>query len=267
MMHLLKIEWLKIKGYKTFWILSTLFLVSIAGVNYFVYNIKQGISAGNSAAVNSMLGSPFSFPNVWHTVTYFSSFLLFIPGLMIITSITNEYTYKTHRQNVIDGWSRSQFIHVKIVLVLIITILSTIFVFLTALLYGFIAGGGFSFDKIEFIGYYFIQALSYSMLALLMSVLIKRSGLSIGLFFLYAFIIENFVGAIINHVGGNMQAVNGLGDYLPLNTTDNLIPFPFLRNIVKFGTQPSIYILFVLSAVYLLLYYFFAVRRFKTQDL
>ena len=266
MLHLLKIEWLKIKGYKTFWILTTLFLVSIVGVNYFAFNLKQAASQGNATA-NALFGSPFSFPNVWHTVSYLSSFLLFIPGLMIITSITNEYTYRTHRQNIIDGWSRLQFIHVKIALVIIISILSTIFVFFTALLYGALSGGEISFLKIEFIGYYFIQALSYSMVALLISVLIKRSGLSIGLFFLYSFIIENFVGAALNHMGGSMSSVNGLGDYLPLNTADNLIPFPFFRNIVSLGTQPSLYLLLVISTVYLFLYYFFSVKKFTTQDL
>jgi hypothetical protein len=265
MLHLLKIEWLKIKGYKTFWVLATLFLVSIVGVNYFVFYIKEGISQG-SAQANVLIGSPFSFPNVWHTVTYFSSFLLFIPGLMIITSITNEYTYKTHRQNIIDGWSRQQFIHVKIALIVIISVLSTIFVFLTSILYGLLAGSFFSFEKIQFIGYYFIQALSYGLLALLLSVLIKRSGLSIGLFFLYSFIIENFLGAILNNTGGN-KGINGPGDYLPLNTTDNLIPFPFFRNIVQLGTQPSIYILLGLSAIYLFLYYFFSVKKFQKQDL
>jgi ABC-2 type transport system permease protein len=265
MLHLLKIEWLKIKGYKTFWVLTTLFLVSIAGLNYFVFNIKQNISSG-SAQANAIIGSPFDFPNVWHTVTYFSSFLLFIPGLMIITSITNEYTYKTHRQNIIDGWSRGQFIHVKIAMILIVSILSTLFVFLTAMFFGFFAGSTFSLVKIEFIGYYFIQAMSYSMLALLLSVLIKRSGLSIGLFFLYSFIIENFVGALLNNMGG-IKSVSGPGDYLPLNTTDNLIPFPFFRNIVRFGEPPSLYVLLALSAVYLFLYYFISVRRFQTQDL
>ncbi|MEJ7821431.1 MAG: ABC transporter permease [Chitinophagaceae bacterium] len=265
MMHLLRIEWLKIKGYKTFWVLATLFLVSILGVNYFAYNIKQGISQGSNGTVNSFLGSPFSFPNVWHTVTYFSSFLLFIPGLMIITSITNEYTYKTHRQNIIDGWSRQQFIHVKIALIIIIAVLSAIFVFLTAIFYGLLSGSDFSFEKVEFIGYYFIQALSYCLLALLLSVLIKRSGLSIGLFFLYSFIIENFLGAILNNTGGN-KGLNGPGDYLPLNSVDNLIPFPFFKGLVP-GTQPSIYVLFALSAVFLFLYYYISVRKFKTQDL
>src|SRR5436853_6792779 len=136
MLHLLKIEWLKIKGYKTFWILAVLFLVSIVGLNYFVFYIKQGITQGNNSAVNAVLGAPFDFPNVWHTVSYFSSFLLFIPGLMIITLVTNEYSYKTTRQNIIDGWSRLQFIQVKIALVVMLALVSAIFVFLTALLFG-----------------------------------------------------------------------------------------------------------------------------------
>ena len=263
MLHLLKIEWLKIKGYKTFWILSTLFLVSIVGINYFVYSFDVGIKEGPAKA---FIGSPFNFSTVWHTVSYFASFLLFIPGLMIITSITNEYTYKTHRQNIIDGWSRQQFIHVKIAMIVIVSVLSTLFVFLTSMVFGLFSGSTFSFDKIEFVGFYFIQALSYCMFALLISVLIKRSGLSIGLFFLYSFIIENFLGALLNNMGGK-RGISGPGDYLPLNSTDSLIPFPFFRNLVNLGTLPSIYILLGLSAVYLFLYYFISSRKFNTQDL
>jgi len=266
MLHLLKIEWLKIKGYKTFWILATLFLVSIVGLNYFVFYIKQGITQGNNKMVNSVLGSPFDFPNVWHTVSYFSSFLLFIPGLMIITSMTNEYSFKTHRQNIIDGWSRHQFIQVKIAQIVIISMLATFFVFLTSIFYGLLAGSTFSFDKVQFMGYYFIQALSYCLFALLISVFIKRSGLSIGLFFLYCFIIENFLGAILNNMGG-VKSISGPGDYLPLNTVDNLIPFPFFRNLVQLGSLPSIYVLLALSAVYLIVYYYACVRKFSTQDL
>ena len=265
MTGLLKIEWLKIKSYKTFWVLATLFLVSILGVNYFVYNIHQGISQGNKQ-VNAMIGSPFSFPNVWHTICYFSRFLLFLPGLMIITSVTNEYSYKTHRQNIIDGWSRKQFILVKIGLAVIISVLSTVFVFITATIFGFADGGSFSFDQIEFVGYYFIQALSFCMLGLLLSLLLKRSGLCIGLYFLYSFIIENFLGAIIDNMSSVSKGNSGPGDYLPLNTVKNLTPFPFFRSLVQF-TQPALYVLLVLSAVYLFLYYFFSMRKFQTDDL
>ena len=213
------------------------------------------------------MGAPFSFPNVWHTVSYFSSFILFIPGLMLITSITNEYTFKTIRQNIIDGWSRLQFIQVKIALVIILSVISTIFVFLTAFVFGSFSPDHFSFLKIEFIGYYLIQAVSYSMVALLISLIVKRSGLAIGIFFIYSAIIENMLGAFLNYNTRNMTSFKGLGDYLPLNTTDNLIPFPFFRNVIKFGTQPSLYVLLALSVIYLGLYYYFSVRKFQTDDL
>lgn len=266
MAKLLRVEWMKLKGYRTFWVLTTLFLISIVGINYSTYYIKQQATQ-NNAQVNVIIGAPFGFPNVWHTVSYISSFLLFIPGLMIITSVTNEYTYKTTRQNIIDGWSRLQFIHVKIALVVILSVLSTIVVFLTAVLFGSVSSEHFSLLKIEFIGYYFIQALSYSMVALLLSLFIKRSGLAIGIFFSYSAIIENIIGTFLNFSTRGMTTFKGLGDYLPLNSTDNLIPFPFFRNVVRFGTEPSLYVLLTLSAIYLFLYYYFSVRKFQQDDL
>jgi ABC-2 type transport system permease protein len=267
MQKLLAIEWMKIRNYKTFWILSALFIISIFGINYFVYYIQQVSGAGNKQ-VNFIIGAPFEFPNVWHSVSYISGFLLFFPGLLIIISITNEFSYKTHRQNIIDGWSRSQFINVKIFLVFIIAIFSTLIVGLVSLIYGSMAGGSLSFAKIEYLGYFFIQCFSYGMVALLLSVLIRRSGLAIGVFFLYSFIIENMLGGLMNYLlTGPNKSVHGPGDFLPLNTTDNLIPFPFFRSIIKFSNEPSLYVLLSLSAVYLALYYFFSTRKFLKADL
>lgn len=266
MTHLLKIEWLKIKGYRTFWVLAIFFLVSIFGANYLWYSFKGAI-VQNNKQVNVIVGAPFDFPNVWHTVSYISSFLLFIPGLIIITSVTNEFSFKTHRQNIIDGWTRLQFVQVKIALLVILSLISAVFVFLTALFFGTISGSAFSVAKVEYVGYYFIQMVSYSMVALLFSLLIKRSGLAIGAFFLYSLIIENTLSAIINKYYRKGIKLNGPGDYLPLNATDNLIPFPFFRNIVQLSTQPPIYLLLGLSAAYLVLYYFASVKKFQRDDL
>ena len=266
MLHLLHIEWLKIKGYRTFWVLTVLLIASIIGINYSVYHVKGAQDIANPQ-IAIMMGSPFSFPNVWHTVAYISSFLLFIPGLMIITSVSNEFTFKTHRQNIIDGWSRAQFIHVKIFLVAILSLFSTAIVFITCLIFGFMSPHPFDLTDIQFIGYFFIQCISYGMVALLLSIWIRRSGFAIGVFFIYSYIIENVVGAFLNYGISSQWTRNGPGDYLPLNTTDNLIPFPFFRGLVKFGSQPSVYVLLVLSVVYLFIYYFFCVRKFSTDDL
>lgn len=265
MLHLLKVEWLKLKHYRTFWILSVLYIVSNYGASYIAYLIYQDVSttvSKNGVARTLMGPSPFAFPDVWHTITWMCSLLLFIPALLVIISITNEFSYKTHRQNVVDGWSRMQFISVKLMLVLIVSIFATLLAFITALIFGWQVGSTFSFDKIEFIGYFFIQAFSYCSVALLFSLLLKRSGLAIGIYFLYIVVLENLLGALVNK-----SWENG-GHYLPLNTTDSLIPFPFLQKATSgYLYQPDYTILLPLAAVYLIVYIGFSVRRYKTDDL
>jgi hypothetical protein len=263
MLQLLKVEWMKVKNYRTFWVLSGLYLISIFGVNYIVHQIQDARPKKNDMA-NMLLGTPpFQFPEVWQSVSYVSSFLLFIPGLLMIISFTNEFSFKTHRQNIIDGWSRQQFIAVKMVLTLILALVSTLAVFLTAFGFGLYEGAHeISFDKVEYIGYFFVQALSYSAVALLFSLLFKRAAIAVGVYFLYAFILENMLAGLLN------RYVNNSGRYLPLESTDNLIPFPFLRNVVKqFTTETNAMVLLAVSAAYLIIYYFFSMKKFQRDDL
>jgi hypothetical protein len=262
MLHLLKVEWMKVKNYRTFWILSALYLVSIFGVNYLafrMYNLKPK----QMDMANAIIGDPpFKFPEVWHTISYFSSFLMFLPGLLMIISVTNEYSFKTHRQNIIDGWSRREFIIVKMLLAVIIAAVSTAAVFITAIGFGLYEGSTVSLEKMEYIGYFFIQALSYSSIALLFTILFRRSGLSIGFYFLYSLILENILAGVLNHYADN------IGRYLPLETTDNLIRVPVFKVIVnQVLASYNVSALLTMSIVYLGLYYFITLRKFETDDL
>lgn len=256
MFKVLHIEWLKIRRYRTFWVLSILFIVAILSINYISFEAKNSISHGRG---DLLLGSPFNFPNIWQTITYLSSYALFIPGLFIITLITNEYNYKTHRQNIIDGWSRKTFIHAKLAMVVCVALVATFMVFLNVLLFGFSIGNSISFEHSKYLFYFFIQALSYGSVALLIGLFIKRSGLSIAIFFLYSLILENVLKLILNRYGGN------IGNYLPLKTTDALIPVPFIGNMMPH--QPDMTTALIMSCFYLTLYYGLANWRFKIADL
>jgi len=55
----------------------------------------------------ALIGKPFGFPDVWQVVSWNSTMYYWAPALLIITLTTNECTYKTHRQNVIDGGASS----------------------------------------------------------------------------------------------------------------------------------------------------------------
>ncbi len=152
-------------------------------------------------------------------------------------------------------------------LVLILAAISKVIVFITSIIFGLVSSSAFTFENIEYVGFYFMQALSYSMLALLISLFIKRSGLAIGIFFLYSFIIENMLGAFINFGTGRIDVRTGPGNFLPLNSVDSLVPFPLLRNIIDLGTSTSRWILLAIAIGYLSIYIAIAYRKYNKDDL
>jgi hypothetical protein len=267
MRQLLAIEWMKLKNYRAFWILFCIYLATIFGANYIIYRIQLHIYAEKQVKniATMMLGNPpYSFPSVWQAVAHVSSWLLFIPGLIMILAVTNEYSFKTHRQNVIDGLTRKQFISAKIMLVGLFALLSTIAVAITAVIFGFMSGdASFSFEGFSYIGYYFLQAMSYIMVALLMAVLFKRGALAIGVFFAYAMVLEQILVLVLNKYANNM------GRYLPLETTDMMVPFPYIQKVMNklMADTPDYTSIFIVSLLYLAGYLFFTVRKFQTDDL
>lgn len=266
MLKLLSIEWLKLKNYRTFWILSGLYLLSIVGLNFIVFRIQQEIYHAKEAKgmAEMILGAtPYSFPITWQMTSYVSSFLLFIPGLIMIISVTNEYSYRTHRQNIIDGWNRREFILVKIMTAFLLAIASTIMVVISAALFGFADGNtSFSLGNIEYIAFYLLQAISYTMVALLIAVLFKRGGLAIGIYFLYSLIVENVIKGLLNFRGGTA------GRYLPLQSTDELIPLPVLQKVQnQFIAPPNQSVMLIIALLYLSAYIYFTIRKFETDDL
>lgn len=260
MLHLLKIEWLKVKNYRTFWILSSLFIISIFGVNYIGYQVQE---RAQESEFGQLLGGPFDFPEVWHSVAYLSGFLLFIPGLLMIISLTNEFSYKTHRQNIIDGLSRQQFIGVKMMLAVIVAFVSTLIVFLVGLLIGTMSGAtSVAFDNFQYIGYFFIETLSYTSVALLFGLLFRRSGIAIGVFFLYMLILEEMLAGLLKRYVGQ------IGYFLPLESNDVLVPLPFGKQITsKFFDRPETVYLLIAAGLYLVAYFIFSKHKFETADL
>ncbi|AEW03543.1 hypothetical protein A4D02_19600 [Niastella koreensis] len=265
--QLLALEWMKLKNYRAFWILFCIYLATIFGANYIIYRIQVYIyderQAKGIAAM--VLGNPpYSFPTVWQAAAHVSSWLLFIPGLIMILTVTNEYSFKTHRQNVIDGLTRRQFITSKILFAAVLAVISTVTVVITATIFGFMSGdASFSFEGFSYIGYYLFQAMSYIMVALLMGVLFKRGALAIGVFFAYSTVLEQILVMVLN------KFANYTGRYLPLETTDIMVPFPYIQGLAKklLATEPNYTAVFITSVVYLAAYLFITIKKFQTDDM
>jgi hypothetical protein len=261
MLHLLKVEWLKVKNYKAFWVLSILYLTSIFIINYIGWYIEQRTLAEVPPA-QAIIGNPHAFPNVWQTVGWFSSWLLYFPGMIMIMLMVNEFNFKTHRQNIIDGWSRGQFIGVKITMAVLLAILITLINIITAIFFGSISSGSFSTEGMENIGFIFLQSIAYIFFALMLAVVFRRSGLAIIIFFLYGLIFEWLITAITTY----KFHLTPYSYFLPLQASDVLIPIPFGKKVI-YPDRPEVPVLIAVIAIYIFLYVFFARKRFLQDDL
>lgn len=226
MFSLIKIEWLKIKKYPAFWWMLGIVALTYPGVNAMAYygyiQATTGKEMTNSIA-KMLLGNPFAFPETWHSVAYFSSFFIVLPSLLVIMLVTNEYTYRTHRQNVIDGWSRAQFITSKLADVMIISGIVTLMYLLVATAFGIYADSSSLFQwhlQLQYIPLFLLQTFSQLSIAFLLGYLIKKAFIALGIFVFYYLIIENIASTYARF------KMNDIGRFLPFEMSDRLLPSP-----------------------------------------
>jgi ABC-2 type transport system permease protein len=235
MNNLIKTEWLKIRKYPAFWWMACIILLSYPGINFMFYKIYQDQLHGNGIAsqILSILGNPFTFPEIWHTAAYTSSIFVFIPAIVVIMFITNEYTYKTHRQNIIDGWSRNQFMTAKLVDVLLITFIITVMNFFVSLVIGYLNIGTTPVNmwgETKYIPLFFLQTFSQLSLAFLIAFLIRKAFIALGIFIFYKMILENILIVLAR------VYANDIGRFLPFEVSNRTIPLPtFLGRTMDHG--------------------------------
>ena len=226
MLNLLRTEWLKIKKYPGFWWIMAITVLSYPGINglfYFIYKQQTGNEKTAAKMLKMLIGNPFEFPEVFRTVAFSSSIFIAIPAILVIMLITNEYTYKTNRQNVIDGWSRNEFLIAKFFNVVIVSLIVILLYIIVTLVIGFTTTGAEAKDKfklVNYIGLYGLQAFSQLSFAFLLGLLIKRAFIALGVFIFYKIIFENIA------VGFLGKYANDAGRFLPTESSDRLTPLP-----------------------------------------
>ena len=112
------------------------------------------------------------------------------------------------------------------------------------------------------------------MVAILISVLVKKSGVAIALFFIYT-IFENGVSLLLFFFAVNLKKdyntdLGNLGNYLPMNASDGLLTTPFeqFQGIAR-NVLPSNFNMVVLAfaLAYLVLFYLWSRRKMLNSDL
>lgn len=262
MYQLLAIEWMKVKKYRTFWIMIGMFVVLLPLWNY---GVSNSILKINDKSNIDILDKAFTFSKVWGNLGWWTSiFVVFITILAVIVT-TNEFTFKTHRQHIIDGLTRMQFFHAKWLLIILFAVATTLYVFILGLAFG-LSGDSFSNfpGEIEKLWYVFVLSLNYYAFGMLLGILFKRSGIAIGLFFLYFMIIEKLIQSVIFFF-----LKSSAGTYLPLQASDELLPFPMMA-MAKTLTgieEPTNYNYYVLASFgWIIIYYIIGRFRLVKSD-
>ena len=232
MNNLIRTEWLKIRKYNAFWWIMGVTALAYPGINYLFYLGYRSLTGNETQAAKLatlLVGNPFTFPEAWHTIAYFSSWFLFIPSVLVIMFISNEFAYKTQRQNIIDGWSRNQFMSSKLIDVLITSLIITLFYVVVTIIWAtsnFPEGKGEIFSQVYYVGLFALQTFAQLSIAFLIAYLVKKSFLSLGIFLFYFLILEPISVILFR------EFVNDIGAFMPLEISDRLIPPPaFMRHI------------------------------------
>lgn len=243
MLRLLKIEYLKLKSANYFKVLSLFWLLAFVGIPIGFKSILSSMDGGIGPAQNALLNPAnwpiFDFKDLWQNLAYAYKYVTIFLSLTLVISTANEFRNKTIRQNVIDGLSRKEFFLSKINYIFIASTIAVglmvFFGLLIGLIYSPVTDIASIFSGFEFVLAYYIHLIHFLMLSFFLTVLIRRSGLSIAAILFYVYIIEPILCAVLS-----AYDYNYLTNFLPSESGWSLIRFPYFRyifDVTPFETQ------------------------------
>lgn len=224
MKELLAIEFLKIKHFNVFKVFVLLFMIIVPMLYWSIGSIHAPFLLNRNAV--------FHFPMVWPYLTYFASLCMIFPAIFVIVLVCNDFSYRTQKQNIIDGLSRTQVLLAKFYLILIFTIFITIFVFIVGLIFGSIYSSiTNAFNGIEYLGYFALQTFGFLILAFLISITLRKTSLSVIIYLVIFFIL----GLIILSIVGLENA-----QFSPINVLNDLVPNPYIQRFNRMANNEVI---------------------------
>lgn len=173
----------------------------------------------------------FNFPYIWHFNTFIAAFFKLFLAIVIVSMMANEYSNKTLKQNLIDGLSKKEFILSKFYTVVLFSVISTIFIFITSFILGLIFSNynelGIIVSDLEYFIAFFVKLVGFFSFCLFLGILVKRSAFALGFLFLWQF----FEGIIYGLLRWKTtpEFASGTMNFFPLNAMSNLIKEPFSR--------------------------------------
>ena len=174
----------------------------------------------------------FNFPYIWHFNTYVAAIFKLFLAIVIVSMMSNEYSNKTIKQNLIDGLSKKEFIASKFLTVLVFAGISTVFVFVVSLILGGIYSDytelSIVFSDLEFLLAFFVKLVGFFSFCLFLGILVKRSAFALGFLIIWA-ILEQVLFGLLGWKFVSWDTAKTIKKFLPLESMANLIKEPVTR--------------------------------------
>lgn len=182
----------------------------------------------------------FNFPFIWHFNAWVASWLKVFFAIVIVSIVANEYSYRTLKQNLIDGLSKKEFIASKVLTVILFSLASMVFLFIVSLILGLIFSDyneiGIIFSDMQYILAYFLKLLCFFSFCMFLGFWVKRSAFALGFLVLWQ-VVEGLIAILFQYikVKTEVDLFESVYNFLPLNAMSDLIEEP----ITRFGAVQS----------------------------
>ncbi|RXG16125.1 hypothetical protein DSM03_103311 [Leeuwenhoekiella aestuarii] len=227
MLRLLTIEFYKLKHSRSSKVLSIAYFVILSFIAL-IASIEFNLGDFQIRIADQGI---FNFPFIWHFNTWVAATLKFFLAIVIVSMISNEYSNRTLKQNLIDGLSKKEFMLSKFYTVVAFALLSTLFIFIMTLILGYSFSDYTEFSivtrEMEFLLAYFFKLVGFFSFCLFLGVLVKRSAFALGFLFVW-WIFENITYGILRWKG-SAETADAIVQFFPLEAMKNLINLPFQR--------------------------------------
>lgn len=178
----------------------------------------------------------FNFPYIWHFNTYMAAILKFFLLLVIVSMVSDEYSYKTLKQNLIDGLSKKEFILSKFYTVIAFSLISTVFVFVISLILGLMYSDynelSIILTDLEYLVAFFTKLVGFFSMGLFFGILVKRAAFAVGtmvVWFIGEGIFKGYLLWGFGDLNNTSNTVEFILQLLPGEAISNLIRQPFSR--------------------------------------
>lgn len=228
MIRAFKLEWLKLKHYRVFWILFGLYLlaqliITNGGVFFLEWLKSKDIDFDG---IDPTIIPIYDFPDIWQNSVWLASFVKVLISFVVIVSVNNELSYNTLRQNIIDGVSKREFLLSKFSLILFLAGVCTLVLFISGLiaglLYSHVTDVKYIFDELEYLAAYFLQLVVFSLFAFSLGMVIKKAGFAIVIIILYSLIFEPITTAILEFSPIANDFTQNLVKFFPVYSMEKL---------------------------------------------